>query len=111
MHNYINQMIGIAGRAQTGKDTAAIIIRDALELRTYTFAEPVIIKCADMLDITPEEFLRLPKNKPCGKLNVTKRRMMQIVGAELRRENKHFATEFVQHQIDCNEDSNYLFNG
>lgn len=111
MHNYVNQLIGLAGRAETGKDTAAIILRDALELRTYTFAEPVTRKCAQLLDMEHHEFLMLPKKTPCSIGAITKRELMQHMGADLRKENKYFATEYVQHQMDCNEDNNYLFNG
>lgn len=110
MRDYINQAIGLVGRAGPGKDTAAKILCETLELRPYTFAHPVTLKCANFLNMSHSNFLALPKDSMCID-NLTKRQMMQHTGAQLRQRNEFFAIQDLQHRIECHEQDNYLFNG
>lgn len=110
MFSYANQLIGLVGRAEVGKDTAAAILTEVLDLRRYTFAQPVTIKCATLLNMAHADFLAIPKNSLVIN-NLTKRELMQHVGKQLRERNEYFAIQDLQYRIDSNEPDNYLFNG
>ena len=110
MYNPIKQMIGIAGRAEVGKDTAAAILVHALEMKTYRFAAPVTQECAARMGIIEHDFLQIPKSKIVLD-GLTKRQLMQKVGREFRECNEYFAITYMQHQIDCNEHISHLLNG
>ncbi len=110
MFSYINQLIGLAGRAEVGKDTAAKILVEALNLRPYTFAEPITLRCAKFLNMAHIDFLSLPKDTLVIE-NLTKRQLMQHIGAKLRLDNEYFAIQNLKFRIGLNASENYLFNG
>lgn len=117
MYRAVNILVGIAGRAGVGKSTAALAIRDYLEMRTYTIAEPITIECARLLHLSHDEFLHLPKNQPLGTIHglslsgITKRQLMQHQGRLKRSMNQYALLEDLQNRIHQDEGSNYLFNG
>lgn len=88
MHNY-PPIYGLAGLAQTGKDTAAILLKDALGAQCLTFAEPVTIACANELAMTHNYFLSLAKNKALSN-GLTKRQFMQQMGKYIRQSDAFY---------------------
>lgn len=82
MHNQ-HTIYGLAGLAQTGKDTAAILLKDALGAQCLAFAEPVTTACANELGMTHNYFLSLAKNKALSN-GLTKRQFMQQMGKSIR---------------------------
>jgi dephospho-CoA kinase len=76
-------IVALSGLAQTGKDTAAILLKDILHGQCFNFALPVTDACARDLQMTHTYFLRLPKNKVVSN-GLTKRQFMQQKGKELR---------------------------
>ncbi len=136
-----NATIGIHGLAEVGKDTAAIILCDELNLRTYVIAEPVTIECAALLGIEHDEFLSINKNKSIlnrsilleksihyplysmicseGKQKLlatmlsspTKRKLMQNVGDCLIALNKYALIDMLKHRLDCDEIDADSYNG
>ncbi len=110
MFDYTNQLIGLAGRAEVGKDTAARVLIEVLDLRPYAFAKPITLRCAKFLNMAHVDFLSLPKNSLVID-NLTKRQLMQHVGMELRSKNEYFAIQNLKFRIDLNKQDRYLFNG
>jgi len=70
MKTYSHTTIGLAGRAQVGKTTAASVLKNMLELHEVTIAEPVTRECASLLNMGHQTFLSLPKNAPILNINL-----------------------------------------
>jgi hypothetical protein len=83
MNKIKRPIIALAGKAQVGKDTAAIILADIFRAERFAFALTVTKACALDLGVTHTFFLSLPKIKmlPTG---ITKRKFMQNKGRQLR---------------------------
>ena len=132
-------LIGIAGRARVGKDTAAHILKNQLNLKSYTLADPVTTECAALLNIPHDAFLAMDKNSRIDSVSITdsnneaiyqkishdgqqqmlsalftsttKRRLMQTVGHCLRYINPNMMLESLQHRIDCDELHSHNYGG
>ena len=75
------KIIGIAGRARSGKDTIAKHLVNQHGFLRVGFADPIKDALAAMLRITPEMLERY-KDEPFESLNTTPRKAMQTLGTE-----------------------------
>ena len=75
-------LIGIAGRARSGKDTVANFIIAAIGGYRYSFADPIRAMLAPLgVDMT-DPYWQARKEEPIPALGVSPRRMMQTLGTE-----------------------------
>jgi len=84
-------IIGITGRARSGKDTLAKILVDRYGYRRLAFADPIREFVARLLGVSPEELMdgKL-KETPCARLGFkTPREAMQTLGTEWGRNTMH----------------------
>jgi len=74
-------LIGIYGKARSGKDTAADYITQVLHLRKYALAEPLkqMLKC-----VFGDNFHDGDRERICPEAGVSYRAMMQTLGTEWR---------------------------
>lgn len=93
-------LIGIAGRARSGKTTTAEHIAACLSLDLYHIAYPVKQACAAALSITPLQFDALNRNKKLPELNLTPREFMQYMGDLLITANSHFLINRTKYTIE-----------
>lgn len=82
------KLIGFAGRARSGKDTAAKWISEHRHYYHYSFAAPIKRAVAAMLDIDLDELERV-KDLHIEELGTTPRYMMQTMGTEWGRKVVH----------------------
>ena len=79
-------LIGIAGRARSGKDTVANFIIAAIGGYRYSFADPIRAMLAPLgLDMS-DPYWQARKEEPIPALGVSPRRMMQTLGTEWGRQ-------------------------
>ena len=104
-------LLGIAGRARSGKSTCASILCQALELRAYAIALPVTQACAAALGIEHQAFLRLPKKAPLLGWELTKRELMQTIGDALISKNPHALLTNLEHRMEREQSAKPFFNG
>lgn len=84
------QLIGLAGKAGTGKDTAADHLCEAHGFVRYAFADPIRAGLQAMLGLTDEELHdRTHKEVALEPFGVSPRRMMQTLGTEWGRHCIH----------------------
>lgn len=79
-------IIGIAGHARSGKDTAAQFIREAHHCMTYAFAEPLkaMLKA---IGLEEHELNGWKKDETNNDFQATPRHMMQTLGTEWGRDS------------------------
>jgi len=80
------QIIGIAGRARSGKTTAAWHLVDQYGFAEYAFASPIKNALEIMLGLDPEQLDGAQKEEQLPWLGVSPRRLMQTLGTEWGRE-------------------------
>lgn len=84
------KIIGLAGKAGTGKDTAADHLEEHHDFARYAFAAPIRAMLAAGLDIDDEYFHdRELKEAPLPPYGVSPRHMMQTLGTEWGRNLVH----------------------
>ncbi|MBX2809479.1 MAG: hypothetical protein KTR20_12715 [Cellvibrionaceae bacterium] len=103
-------IIGLHGRAHVGKSTAAQLLKNALSLRAYDIAQPVICRCAELLGISEQSFLALPKNHLVMK-GVTKRQLMQNQGALIRQHDNNALLYSLTHRIAADNHEQDFYRG
>ena len=82
----MTQLIGIAGRARSGKDTSANILAGLLNWDTYAFAEPI----KQMLEtVFGPHFRSGDRELPIPWLGKSPRHLMQTLGTEWGRQHVH----------------------
>lgn len=104
-------LIGIAGRKEVGKDTAAMRIASTFRLSCYSFATPITRACAVALDVTHNNFLELDKSAIVPDIGKTKRQFMCDMGDLLLAENPHFLINSMDARIQKNRDTLWSNNG
>ena len=75
-------LIGIAGRARSGKDTVANFIIAAVGGYRYSFADPIRAMLAPLGIDMADPYWHARKEEPIPALGVSPRRMMQTLGTE-----------------------------
>lgn len=79
-------LIGIAGRARSGKDTVANFIVAAVGGYRYSFADPIRAMLAPLGVDMSDPYWQARKEEPIPALGVSPRRMMQTLGTEWGRQ-------------------------
>lgn len=79
-------LIGIAGRARSGKDTVANFIVAAIGGYRYSFADPIRAMLAPLGVGMSDPYWQARKEEPIPALGVSPRRMMQTLGTEWGRQ-------------------------
>lgn len=79
-------LIGLAGRARTGKDTLAAHLRQAHQFETVALADPIKDAVAAMLGITRAELDSYPKEAEIQGVGASPRKLFQTLGTEWGRE-------------------------
>ena len=79
-------LIGIAGRARSGKDTVANFIVAAIGGYRYSFADPIRAMLAPLGVNMSDPYWQARKEEPIPALGVSPRRMMQTLGTEWGRQ-------------------------
>lgn len=79
-------LIGITGRARSGKDTVANFIVAAIGGYRYSFADPLRAMLAPLGVDMSDPYWQARKEEPIPALGVSPRRMMQTLGTEWGRQ-------------------------
>lgn len=79
-------LIGITGRARSGKDTVANFIVAAIGGYRYNFADPIRAMLAPLGVDMSDPYWQARKEEPVPALGVSPRRMMQTLGTEWGRQ-------------------------
>ncbi|MDN6857250.1 deoxynucleotide monophosphate kinase [Pseudomonas sp. CAN2814] len=82
-------LIGLHGRARSGKDTAASYIAAQFGLLIYAFASPLKRALIDMLNLPASAFDGADKEQPLPWLGKSPRELMQLLGTEWGRHQVH----------------------
>ena len=76
-------LIGLAGKARTGKDTVARYLAAHLSLISYAFADPLKQALAGMFHLTAAQLEGAEKEQPLPWLGKAPRELMQLLGTDL----------------------------
>lgn len=82
-------LIGLAGLARSGKDTAARYLAAHLTLISYAFADPLKQALASMFHLTAAQLEGAEKEQPLPWLGKSPRELMQLLGTEWGRDLVH----------------------
>lgn len=82
-------LIGLAGHARVGKDTAARYLAAHLTLISYAFADPLKQALASMFNLTANQLEGTEKEQPLPWLGKSPRELMQLLGTEWGRDLVH----------------------
>lgn len=81
------KLIGLTGKARTGKDTVAKILQETYEgVVTISFAEPIRNALRGMIGLTDEHLHGSLKEEPLGWIDKSPRQLMQTLGTQWGRE-------------------------
>lgn len=101
-------LIGLTGKARSGKDTVGKYLVDVYGYRTYAFAEPLKQACAFMFGVDIDYFYNpLLKEKVIPEWGYSPRQMAQKLGTEGGRELFRQDIWIVRAQVELNK---YLTN-
>lgn len=82
-------LIGLHGRARTGKDTAARYLAAQWCLYSYAFADPIKAAIAQLFNLTQEHIEGNLKEVLLPGIGKSPRQLMQLLGTEWGREQVH----------------------
>jgi hypothetical protein len=82
-------LIGLAGRARSGKDTAAQHLVNNQGFQSYAFADPLRDGLMHILNLSPCDFEGEQKEQALPWLGRSPRELMQSLGTEWGRNNVH----------------------
>ena len=82
-------LIGLAGRARSGKDTAAKHLVNTHNLQAYAFADPLRDGLMNIFNLSPCDFDGDRKEQSIGWLGKSPRELMQSIGTEWGRNLVH----------------------
>lgn len=82
-------LIGLAGRARTGKTTAATHLVNVHGFQSYAFADPLREGLMNIFNLSPCDFDGDRKEQPIGWLGRSARELMQSMGTEWGRNLVH----------------------
>lgn len=94
-------IIGLAGRARSGKDTTAQFICDAVQAQQISFAQPLRDGLKAMFNLRDEHFSEALKERPLPHVGgKSPRTLMQTLGTEWGREmiSRGLWTELAMHR-------------
>ncbi|RLJ19999.1 deoxynucleotide monophosphate kinase [bacterium endosymbiont of Escarpia laminata] len=82
-------IIGLAGKARVGKDTAARFIKDWYELSPLSFAAPFKQAVQEMFNLTPSQMDGTEKEELIPELGCSPRFLFQTIGSQWGRHLVH----------------------
>ena len=82
-------LIGLTGRARSGKSTAAEHLARTYLLEQYAFADPLRDGLMAIFNLDPTDFEGDRKEQPLGWLDRSPRQLMQSMGTEWARKTVH----------------------
>lgn len=82
-------LIGLAGRARTGKTSLAQHLTIEHDFQSYAFADPLREGLINVFNLTPSDFSDDKKEQPIGWLGRSPRELMQSMGTEWGRHMVH----------------------
>ncbi len=82
-------LIGLTGRARSGKTTAAEHLARTYLLEQYAFADPLRDGLMAIFNLDPTDFEGDRKEQPLGWLDFSPRQLMQSMGTEWARNTVH----------------------
>lgn len=82
-------LIGLTGRARSGKTTAAEHLARTYLLEQYAFADPLRDGLMAIFNLDPTDFEGDRKEQPLGWLDCSPRQLMQSMGTEWARNTVH----------------------
>lgn len=82
-------LIGLAGRARTGKTTAANDLAFTHNFQTYALADPLREGLMAIFNLSPSDFENERKEQPIAWLGLSARELMQSMGTEWGRNLVH----------------------
>ncbi|MBJ2274824.1 MULTISPECIES: deoxynucleotide monophosphate kinase [Pseudomonas] len=82
-------LIGLTGRARSGKTTAAEHLAQTYLLEQYAFADPLRDGLMAIFNLDPTDFEGDRKEQPLGWLDCSPRQLMQSMGTEWARNTVH----------------------
>ncbi|KWV70074.1 hypothetical protein PFLuk1_02630 [Pseudomonas fluorescens] len=82
-------LIGLTGRARSGKTTAAEHLARTYLLEQYAFADPLRDGLMAIFNLDPTDFEGDRKEQPLGWLDCSPRQLMQSMGTEWARNTLH----------------------
>jgi hypothetical protein len=82
-------LIGLTGRAGSGKDTAAVYLAQAHRFMPLAFATPIRQMLQVGLGLTEQDFTPANKNEVIERLQRSPRQLMQTLGTEWGRTHVH----------------------
>lgn len=82
-------LIGLTGRARSGKDTAANYLAAQFGLLVYALASPLKLALLDMLNLPASALEGAAKEQPLPWLGKSPRELMQLLGTEWGRNLVH----------------------
>ena len=82
-------LIGLTGRARSGKSTAAQHLVGTYLLEQYAFADPLRDGLMAIFNLDPTDFEGDRKEQPLGWLDCSPRQLMQSMGTEWARNTVH----------------------
>ena len=82
-------LIGLTGRARSGKTTAAQHLARTYLLEQYAFADPLRDGLMAIFNLDPTDFEGDRKEQPLGWLDCSPRQLMQSMGTEWARNTVH----------------------
>lgn len=77
-----HKLIGLTGRARSGKDTVAGMLANHYMVRTTAYADPVRAAVAGALGMPMDEYLKLEKSEVIAWVGKTRRYLEQTLGTE-----------------------------
>lgn len=80
------KLIGLTGKARSGKDTVAKMLQDGRAVKLISFAEPIRDALRGMIGLTDEHFHGSLKEVPLGWIDKSPRQLMQTLGTQWGRE-------------------------
>lgn len=94
-------LIGLTGKARSGKDTVAAYLEERYNTHTLSFAAPIKAMTCELLDITLSE-LEKCKDEKFSSIGCSPRRVMQTLGTDWGRAifGNDIWIKMLQHQID-----------
>lgn len=85
----MNHLVGITGKAGSGKDTVAEILRTRRGYQTIAFADPLRAGLTTMFGLSQEHYAHPQKEQPLPIIDKSPRELMQLLGTEWGRQLIH----------------------
>lgn len=86
IRDFAPRLIGLTGKAGSGKDTVGGILKRVYDFQTVAFADPIRAAMRGMIGLSPEQFAHPLKEEVIPDLGKSPRQMMQTLGTEWGRQ-------------------------